>query len=187
MYVNLNLATNPQLTHRRFYVGAAAVGLVGGLLFLILGAKFYSLRKADAELRASTQKIQQQMKVAIERRNELDRFFSQPDTAKLQDRANFIGAVIQARSFNWTQMFMDLERTMPAGVHVVRIDPKLENGTVAVKFVVGAASPEAKLKVLKAFEDSRSFSQVQLLREHAATQPGGDPFTVEFTAVYKTI
>ncbi len=187
MYVNLNLATTPQLTHRRFYAAAAAMGLLGGVLFLVLGAKFYSLRKSDAELRASTLKIQQEMKIAMERRNELDRFFSQPDTAKLQDRANFIGAVIKARSFNWTQMFMDLERTMPAGVHVVRIDPKLEKGTVAVKFVVGAASQEAKMKLLKAFEDSRSFSQVQLLHEHAASQPGADPFTIEFTAVYSTI
>ncbi len=69
----------------------------------------------------------------------------------------------------------------------MRIEPKLEKGIVSVKFNVGAANQEAELKLLKAFEDSKSFSHVELNVEHAATQPGSDPITVEFTAVYSAI
>ncbi len=101
---------------------------------------------------------------------------------KLNERAIFIKSVIEARSINWTQMFMDLEHTLPPGVHVVRIEPKLEKGIVSVKFVVGAVNQESELKLLKAFEESKSFSHVELTSEHAASQPGSDPLTMEFTA-----
>ena len=119
MYVRLNLATKPLVTHRRFLAGAALVGVLGGLLFLILGLRFYSLRKADADLRAKTGQYQQEMASLVGQRRELDHYFSQADTSKLQGRAVFIRDVIEARSINWTQMFMDLEKTLPAGSHIV--------------------------------------------------------------------
>ena len=184
MYVRLNLATKPLETHRRFLAGAALLGALGGLLFLILGVRFYSLRRADADLRAKSSQYQQEIASLEEQRRELDRYFSQGETAKLQGRAVFIRNVIEARSINWTQMFMDLEHTLPPGVHVVRIEPKLEKGIVSVRFVVGAVNQEAELKLLKAFEESRSFSHVELTSEHVANQPGSDPLTIEFTAVY---
>jgi len=187
MYVRLNLATKPLISHRRFLAGSALLGVLGCLLLLSLSWRFLSLRKADADLRARTSKVEQQMAAELQARQQLDSYFNQQESAGLQGRAKLITNVIEARSFNWTKMFMALEQTIPAGVHVVRIEPKLEKGTVSVDFVVGASSQAAKLKLLKAFEDSRSFSRVQLLSDKAATEPGKDPYTVEFTAVYTNI
>jgi|SRR6516165_8773978 Tfp pilus assembly protein PilN len=188
MYVRLNLATKPLVSRRRFLLGTAIIGFVGLLFLAIFGLRFYGLRKADAELRARTQKLQEERASLATRRQELDRFFAQQENATLQERAKFMKSVMEARSFNWTKMFMDLEQTLPSGVHVVRIDPKLDKGSVAVKFTIGAASEEAKLKVLRAFENSKSFSHIELLSEHATTQPqpGADPLTIEFTAIYAT-
>lgn len=84
-------------------------------------------------------------------------------------------------------MFMDLEKTLPPGSHIVRIEPRLDKGVVTVKFVVGAANDAAKLKVLKAFEESKSFSNIQLEAVRVATQGTGDPLTIEFWAVYTRI
>lgn len=187
MNIRLNLATKPILSHRSFLAGAALLGLLAGFLFLGVGWRYYSLRKADTQLRARTQELQSEMARLQVQRADLDRFFAKPENVALVERANFISSVIQARSINWTQMFMDLEHTLPPGVHVVRIEPRLEKGIVSVKFVVGAANQEAELKLLKAFEESKSFSRVELTSEHASTQPGTDPVTVEFTAVYSTV
>jgi Tfp pilus assembly protein PilN len=187
MYVRLNLATKPLETHRRFLAGAALLGALAGLLFLILGLRFYSLRKADADLRVKSSQYQQEMANLEEQRRELDRFFSQGETVKLQGRANFIRNVIEARSINWTQMFMDLEKTLPRGVRIVRIEPKLDKGTVTVKFVVGATNEDAKVKLLKAFEDSKSFSSIEMESVRTASQGTGDPLTIEFSAVYTRI
>ena len=189
MYVRLNLATRPLVGHRPFLVGAAIAALIGSSLFVFLGWRFYALRQADADLRARTEKVQNEMARVYAQRQELDRFFSRPETVGLQDRAKFTAEVIEGSSFNWTQLFMDLEHTLPAGVHVVRIEPRLDKGGAEVSFMVGAANEDAKLKLLKAFEDSKSFSELKLTNEHsgAASQAGADRLTVEFTAVYSAM
>ncbi len=184
MFVRLNLATNPLLSHRRFLAGSAAAGVLGLLLFFGLGWRAYNLRKAEEDLRGKSSKIQKDMAAVSQERATLERYFAQQEAAGMQDRAKFVVGVLQARSINWTQMFMDLERTLPPGVRVVHIQPKLEKGIVTVHFVVGATNQEAKLKLLKSFENSSSFSHVALLSERAATQPGGDPLTIEFVAEY---
>jgi Tfp pilus assembly protein PilN len=190
MYARLNLATKPLVSHRRFLLGAAALGALGGLLFISLGWRFYNLRKSDEEFRARTGKIQQEMDRLQEQRNSLEQFYARSENRDLQERAKFIDSVIDARSFNWTKMFMDLEHTLPSGVHVLKIDPRLENGSVAVKFVVGTSTPEAKLALLKAFEGSKSFSHTELISEDLP-KPGGAPttdlITIEFSAVYTGI
>jgi Tfp pilus assembly protein PilN len=187
MYARLNLATKPLVSHRTFFAGAALLGVLGGFLFLFLGWRFYALRKVDAELRLKSGKVQEEMSLLKQQRDVLDRYFNQPEATGLQERAKFVQSVIEARSINWTKMFMDLERTLPPGVHVVRIDPRLDKGNVAVHFVVGASSQEAKAKLLIAFENSSSFAHIELLSDKTATQPGGDPLTIEFSAVYLNI
>jgi len=184
MYVRLNLATKPLISHRRFFAGAAALGVVGVLLLTGFGWRFYVLRKADASFRARSSKVQQELAAAMKQRDELEQYFSQQQAVGFQERAKFVVGVLQARSINWTQMFMDLEKTLPPGVHVLHIEPKLDKGTVSVHFIVGATSQEAKLKMLKAFEDSPSFARVELISERVETQAGLDPLTIEFEAVY---
>lgn len=190
MRVGLNLSTKPLVSHRRFLVGSALLGAVAGVLFVYLSWHFYSLRKADEEFRAKQGSLQQQMARVQEQRNELVRFFGKEENHNLQERAKFVGSVIEARSFNWTKMFMDLEHTLPPGVHVVKIEPKLESGSAAVKFVVAGSSEESKVKLLKAFEDSRSFTDIELtsmsLPKQSAT-PSSDVFMAEFSAIYTGI
>jgi Tfp pilus assembly protein PilN len=191
MQVGLNLSTKPLVSHRRFLVGSALLGVVASVLFVYLSWHFFSLRKADEEFRAKQSKLQQQMARVQEQRNELVRFFGKEENHNLQERAKFVGGVIEARSFNWTKMFMDLEHTLPPGVHVVRIEPKLESGSAAVKFVVAGSSEEAKVKLLKAFEDSRSFSDIELTGlgtpSKQSSTPSSDVFVAEFSAIYTGI
>jgi Tfp pilus assembly protein PilN len=187
MYVRLNLATNPLLSHRRFLAGSAVLGVLGFLLLLGLGWRAYNLRKAEENFRARESKIDKEMATVEQQREELQRYFAQQEAAGFQDHAKFVVGVLQARSINWTQMFMDLERILPPGVRVVRIEPKLDKGIVTVHFVVGATSEETKLKLLKSFENSAAFSHVALQSERAATQPGADPLTIEFVAEYSNI
>jgi Tfp pilus assembly protein PilN len=190
MQVGLNLATKPLVSHRRFLLGSALLGLVASLLFVYLGWHFYTLRKADEVFRARMGALQQQMARLDEQRGELVRFFAKQENHNLQDRARFVGSVIEARSFNWTKMFMDLEHTLPPGVHVEKISPTLENGSLSVKFVVAGSSEEAKVKLLKAFEESPSFTDVELTSDsvpRAGGTPTTDVFTVEFSAIYTGI
>lgn len=184
MKARLNLATKPLLTHRRFFAGSGALGAVALIVFVSLGAHVYRARKANAEMRSRIAAVSRQVDELQREHAALEQFFSLPENAKLHDRAAFINSLIDARSFNWTRMFMDLEDTLPAGVRVVSIEPKQDKGRVEVKFMVGATTNEAKLQFLKALEESKSFSDVEVTAIRTSTQPNSDPILVELTAEY---
>jgi type IV pilus assembly protein PilN len=186
MRVRLNLATKAQETHRRFLVVAGFVALVAGTLFLSLGWHVYSVRSVDARLRAQTEETSRRIAELQAERTDLERFFSQPENAKLHDRAAFLNSLIDGRSFNWTQMFMDLERILPGGVRVVSIEPHQVKGRVEVKLTMGTSSDEAKLKFLRALEASHQFSEIQLDsdRQPAKGSGPGEQRILELTAVY---
>ena len=190
MKVRLNVATKPLETHRRFLAGAGLTAVIAGLIFLWLGWHVYKARKVDAEFRARTEKTRQEMAKLEAQRSDLDRYFHQKDIAELHDRAAFINTILDARSFNWTQMFMDLEHILPGGVRVISIEPKQAGGHVEVKLSVGATSDEAELKFLHALEESKQFAEIKVLGDHAPTGTAGqagDQKVVDLTAVYSRI
>jgi type IV pilus assembly protein PilN len=185
MKVRLNLATKAQETHRRFLVGAGLTAFVAGIVLLGLGWHVYSVRKVDEEIRARTQRMQEETALLVRQRNDLDRFFTLPENRGLHEQADFVNSIIDAGSFNWTQMFMDLEHVLPGGVHVVSIEPHQVGGHVEVKLTVGADNDEAKLKFLRALEESKVFTGVILDKEVVPGQtPGGDQKVLQLNVVY---
>jgi type IV pilus assembly protein PilN len=187
MKVRLNLSTKPLETHRRFLASAGVTALIAGFLFVGLGWHVYSARKLDAEQRTRTERIRQEMAKLETQRKDLERYFSQKEIAELHDRAAFINTILDARSFNWTLMFMDLERILPGGVRVISIEPKQVGTHVEVKLTVGAVSDEAELKFLHALEESNEFTEVQVQTAQSANPAGntsGDQKVVQLTTVY---
>src|SRR6267143_382617 len=189
MKVRLNLATRALETHRRFLAGAGLTAVFAGLAFLGLGWHVYSARKVDAELRARTQETRQEMARLEAQRKELEHYFNRKDIAELHDRAAFINTILDARGFNWTLMFMDLERVLPGGVRVISIEPKQVSGRVELKLTVGTINDEAELKFEHALEDSKAFTDVRI--QHVGTPPAGpganqnaDQKVVQLTTVY---
>src|SRR5579859_5513412 len=169
MHIRLNLATKPLEGHRKFLTGSWLLGLVATGVFLGLGWHVYLAREANAEMRSRSEKLGQQVTELQKQRASLQQFFALEENAKLHDRAAYINSLIDARSFNWTLMFMDLEKVLPAGVRVISIEPKQEKGRIEVKLVVGATSDEAKLKLIKALEDSKTFTHIELVASQHPT------------------
>lgn len=187
MKVRLNLATSPLENRRRFVLGAALVGTVACVALFLLSWHAYKSWQRDRDYRGKVARLEQAMNSLREQRRALEQFFNQPENAKLRDRAAFLNALIEQRSFPWTKIFMDLERRLPEGVRVVSIAPKMTNGRVEVKLLVGAASDESKLKFLRALETSKEFSRIQVLAETLPTGPGeADKVMLELVAWYAT-
>ena len=108
----------------------------------------------------------------------------------MHDRAAFINTILDARSSNWTLMFMDLERILPAGVRVISIEPKQVGGHVEVKLIVGAINDEAELKFEHAIEESNEFTEVQIQNITSPSMVGnssGDQNVIQLTTVYSRI
>jgi len=160
MKVRLNLATNPLQTHRKFLAVSGLIGALAGIVVLALGWHVYSVRKSNQALRARAAAMRQEMIGLMGQRDELEGFFKQRENARLNERSTFLNSLIDEQSLNWTQMFMDLEKIMPTGVRLVSIEPAHEKGQVKVKLLIGAISDEAKLKFMRALENSPAFREV---------------------------
>jgi type IV pilus assembly protein PilN len=187
MIVRLNLATKPLETHRKFLAGAGliAVAAVGALI--PLSWHVYKVRQSDAQMRAAAEKTRRELLLYQQQRSQLEQFFNRRENAQLSERAAFLNSILDARSFNWTQMFMDLERIMPAGVRVVSIDPVQKDGRIELKLHVGAVSDEAKLKFLRSLEESKAFTHVALVSEIVPAQATSvDRVILELTVRYET-
>ena len=184
MNVRLNLATKPLESQRKFFVSAGLVAFLGSVLFLILGWHVYSELRAQQNLRRKEQDNDHIAAQLTTRRAELDSFFARPENARLKDRVAFLNGFIDESSFDWTRMFMDLEKTLPVGVHVVGIQPKLDKGHMKVHLTVGAVSDEAKIKFLRAMESSPAFSNVELLNVHKPSSGDFDQAVMELNVIY---
>jgi type IV pilus assembly protein PilN len=182
MQVRLNIATKPLESHRRFLVGAGLLAVLGGIIFLALGWHVYSTLRAQEALRHKEEENNNRAALLQRRRKELDDFFAKTENARLKERASFVNGIIDERSFDWTQMFMDLEKLVPVGVHVVSIQPQLEKGHMFVRLMVAATTDESKIKFLHAMENSPAFSNVELLSVRIT--PSSAEQSLELHAIY---
>jgi len=186
MRIGLNLATSPLENNRRFLLSAFLVGVLAFGAMGVLGTHTLREWRENRELRTDISRLQSEIREMRRERKELEERFEEPETAALLDRAALLNSMIEQRSFGWTKMFMDLERLLPTGVRVINIAPRMENGRVEVKIVVGALSDADKAKFVETLESSKEFSSVQVVAETRPNRPGEtDRVLLELLAYYR--
>ena len=187
MKLRLNLATAPQENNRPFIAGASAIAVVGLLAFALLSRAAYTSWRASRDLRADTARWQDQIRRDQQRRQELETYFHSPAAQQVLERSSFLNSLIDERSFPWTKIFMDLEQTLPPGVRVVSISPKLVNGRAEVTLEVGAQTDASKIQFLEAIEKSKVFSGMVVKDErHAEHDDQPDKIVLNLTVWYST-
>ena len=194
MKLQLNLATAPQENHRPFLVGAVVTGTVGVLVFGVLAHATYKSWRASRVLRTDIARLENQIQTDRQNRQDLLTYFRGAAAQSVLDRSAFLNSLIEERSFPWTKIFTDLEETLPPGVRVVSISPRLVNGRAEVTLEVGADSDESKIKFLETIEKSSVFSGM-VVKDEKRAEPGAetdparmsDKVLLDLTVWYSTI
>ncbi len=187
MKLRLNLSTKPYENKRPFIAAAAFLGSFGTIALLVLSHAAFSTWRSSGELRSQTARWESEISANLQKQKTLAAYFRTPQAEEVMDRAAFLNSLIDQRSFPWTKIFMDLEDSLPAGVRVVSISPKLENGRALVEITVGAATDEGKIKFLQALENSKAFSDIQVKSErHDDQSRTVDKVELQLTAWYAT-
>ena len=168
----LNLSTTPQENRRPFLAGAIVVGTIGLIALIILSHAAYTSWQSNRELRADISHWQEQIHVDRLKQQELEKYFQTPDAREVISRSAFLNSLIDERSFPWTRIFMDLEKTLPPGVRVVSISPHLVNGRAEVTLQVGVMSDQSEIQFLQAIEKSPAFSRIEVDQVRPVAQPG---------------
>jgi hypothetical protein len=170
--IRLNVATSPLESNRRFAAGAAIAAAIGLAAFFILAGRAYQVWRAETEFRAEQSQIDEEMDRLRAERRELEQFFARPESVQRRELAAFLNTLIAQRAFPWTRIFMDFERSLPPGVRIISIEPRLVEDHVQLQLAVGADSDEGKLAFLRALEASRSFSRIEVQGERRSERLG---------------
>lgn len=158
MNLRLNLATAPQANNRPFIAASVLGGAIALIALVVLAHAAYSQWRSQRVLRAQSSALEAQIRTGEVQQQLLATYFRSEEARRTLQRSEFLNSLIDERSFPWTRIFTDLEKTLPAGVRVISISPQLDRGRAEVSLQVGAQTGESEVQFLKAMESSKVFS-----------------------------
>src|SRR6202020_1727037 len=186
MRLDINLASQPYEDARQFWMrwgtALAAVAILTLALLTITVSGWFAARRDHAriaELEASI--AQRDLK-----RQQAEQFLNRPENRSTRDQSQFLNELIERKSFSWTRVLEDLEKVMPARVHLVAIQPELdEDNQLRLKMLVAGDSRDKALELARRMEESKHFAQTYIENESYKVSGTGDP--VQFAIVAKYV
>jgi type IV pilus assembly protein PilN len=186
MRVDINLATRPYEDSGPLWLrwGGALAAL--GLFTLILLYSTLSGWAAARKDRGLIEQRQQQIAARDLQKAKAEETLNLPANRGTRDRAQFLNDLFLRKAFSWTKVFEDLERVMPARLHVVSIHPeKAPDNQLKIKLVVAGESRDRALELVRKMESSQRFRQTQIEQESTqAGQTPGDNVQFDISALY---
>jgi len=184
MRLDINLASRRYEDVGQFYRTWGALAGLGVLVTVVVVgftvsslAGAYTISKQTAELQKQMSQLDQQKRAAEE-------LLNRPENRETRDRSRFLNALIARKAFSWTQVFADLEKIVPARLHVVSIKPDLTpDNQIEVQMNVEADSRDRNIELVRHLNQSRSFRQAYVKSESAQGGSGGTARSVRFEIV----
>jgi type IV pilus assembly protein PilN len=184
MRIDINLASQPYQDSRQFWTywgtGLALLSLATVLLIYLAAAGFV---RAGHD-REQIAKLEAEIKAYDQEKNQAEAVMNQPQNRTMREQSRFLNDLFQRKSFSWTRVFEDLERVMPAHLHVLSIHPDVSaDNNAEIKLAVGGDSRDQALDLVKKMEASQRFKQTRIESEKFATERQGNTDPVQFEIV----
>ena len=189
MRIDINLASQPYEDARRFWTNwGTALGLLGFATLLLVFVAATRLINANHERKEIADMESVIAKFDAEK-TQAEATLNRPQNRLTRDRSQFLNELFARKAFSWTRLFEDLERVMPAHLHVVSISPDLsKENDLEIKLVVGGDTREQALDLVRKMEGSKRFKGTQIEAERTKDEGGGngpgDRVTFDISASY---
>ena len=158
MRVSINLASQPHESLRPLRAAVALATVVALLLAVVIVQRE---RRTRNEFRALTERIEQLEAERAElqsEQQELEEWMGTPQAQQIRERSAFLNSLILRKGISWTQMFLDLEKTLPSRARITSIRPSLTQSQQAeLNLTVAAESIGPLVEFLKSLEASPQF------------------------------
>jgi hypothetical protein len=161
MKIPINLASQPFRRDRAMLVASVVVGLLlaASLSALITLANADSAQLAD--VRKEVAQLRSQIAAAAKQQAGFEAVIRQPENAQVLELSVFLNTLLSRKGISWTRILADLEKTMPANVKMLNIQPYVTGrNQVVLSLQVGSEAPEPVILFYKALESSDLFGGV---------------------------
>ena len=189
MRLNINLASQPyevaQAYRRRMTRVIAALGLIAALL---VGYIVYQ-RQHSRGINRQLAETQQQIHSLEAEEAQARAILNKPANRVIADQSDFLNQLFARKSLSWTRIFTEMERIVPAGLHVVSMKPEYTKaGDLVVHVVVATDSRDRAVEMVRHMETSSHLRQAQIVAESVTTNSdqasGGGNIQFDIAAVY---
>lgn len=167
MRIDINLASKPYEDARQFWMRwGLGVGLLGLITLALLAFTVHSWIDAGRD-RQTIRDLQRQIAQRDSERAQAQSFLNLPANRSTRDQSQFLNSMIERKGFSWTRVFEDLERVMPANLHVVSLRPEMnEQNQMVLAMKVAGENRSGALELVHHMEQSPHFQAAQLVSEH---------------------
>ncbi len=184
MRIDINLASQPYEDSRRFWTywgtGLALLVIATGMLVFLAVTGFMNARRDREQI----SNLESKLAAFSQEKNHAESMLNQPQNRVIRDRSRFLNELFERKAFSWTRVFEDLERVMPAHLHVISIHPDLSTdkneNNMQIKLVVGGDTREQALDLVRKMEGSKRFKQTRIDSERFATENSSATDRVQF-------
>jgi type IV pilus assembly protein PilN len=187
MRLDINLATHVYEDARVFWLrwglGVGVLSIVTLALLIATGSGWYNAR-VD---RAKINDLRNQIEARDREKATAEALLNRPENRTMREKSQYLNELIARKSFSWTRAIETLEKLMPPKIHLVSIQPELnEDNQLAIKMVVAGESSERAIELVKRMEESKYFRDTRIQSQNQFQQPGSQGVQVEIGALYVT-
>jgi Tfp pilus assembly protein PilN len=176
-----NLSTRPFYNERAVHALIAILGAIVLIVTTIQVARIVTLSRYKTELTTAIRRDREETDRRTREAAEIRRGMNQQELATIVAAAREANDLIEQRTFSWTQLFNQLEATLPENVMLTSVRPAFKQGVTHVNMDIQGRRTEDIDAFFEKLEATGAFRDVQWSAE-SVTEEGLHHMTM--TAVY---
>jgi len=190
MRININLASNPyeaarEYTRRMGILAAALLVLAVGLIAYIVHQRLHT-RDVDTQIAA----VRQEINSLDAEKAQAQAILNKPNNREIADDSEFLNTLFARKALSWTKVFSEMEKLMPANIHVIAMKPEFNrDNQLVLHMVVSTSARDKAVELMKQMEKSPHFRMPAVEAESTTGNAGdvgaaGGNIQFEIAAVY---
>jgi type IV pilus assembly protein PilN len=185
MRLDINLASQPYEDARQFWMrwgtALAAATLITLVLLTMTITGWINARRDHRSMAEKRSMIADRDRL----RASAEEFLNRPENRSTRDESQVLNQLIERKAFSWTLVLENLEKVMPSRVHLVAINPSMdEDNQLALKMTVAGDSRDRAIELARRMEESQRFTQTSIVQERSTQSTSGDTEQFDIAAFY---
>ena len=170
--ITTNLSTRPFYNERLVHAVLAVVAALVLAVSVLNAWAIVSLKGKDAAQNAQAARAEKKTEQARQAAERIRRSIDPAELQAVAAAATEANRLIDARTFSWTRLLSDFEKTLPADVRISAVTPHIErDGSMTIQIAVVARRAEDVNEFVEKLETQGGFADV-VPRQEALNNEG---------------